>query len=248
MLNILRQSSIEFIIKEEDMHIKTISILLFFTFLFLGCEKKEEKKVKSVNKIEKPKKISSVQEKKDKFLKLLVPVVQKVYTKLNKRYKEVNVLIQKNPEDTKIEELKLKFKVSSKEELLAYLKPHPISITLAQAAMESSWATSRFFKKANNVFGVWSFNKNEPRIAAKQKREEKVIWLKKYKSIENAVLDYYLTIAKSSAFKEFRELKLTSNNPFELVKKLDKYSEKGHLYGEELSSIIRFNKFERFDK
>ena len=41
---------------------------------------------------------------------------------------------------------------------------------------------------------------------------------------------------------------MTSNNPFALVKKLDKYSEKGALYGEELSDIIKFNKFDEYDK
>lgn len=228
------------------MNLKILLTLFLTSFLFFGCEKKEEE-ITDVKKIKKPKKTSNVQEKKDKFLKLLLPAVQNVYTKLNNRYEKTKVLIEKNPEDLSLEKIKLKFKVSSNEELLAYLKPHPISITLAQAAMESSWATSRFFKEAYNIFGVWSFNKNEPRIAAGEKRGDKTIWLKKYKSIENSVSDYYAVIAKSSAFKEFRELRLISNNPHQLVKKLDKYSEKGALYGQELSSIIKFNKFERYD-
>jgi Bax protein len=32
-----------------------------------------------------------------------------------------------------------------------------------------------------------------------------------------------------------------------LVTKLDRYSEKGSVYGEELTSIIKFNKFDDYD-
>jgi Bax protein len=40
---------------------------------------------------------------------------------------------------------------------------------------------------------------------------------------------------------------METNNPFILVTKLDHYSEKGSLYGEELTSIIKFNKFDNYD-
>jgi len=127
------------------------------------------------------------------------------------------------------------------------LKPHPISITLAQAAMESSWGTSRFFKEANNLFGIWSFNKKEPRIAASGQRGTKTIWLKKYSSVEDSVTDYYKNLGRSFAFKEFREEKMLSNNPYILVTKLDRYSEKGSKYGEELTSMMSYNKFLKYD-
>ena len=127
------------------------------------------------------------------------------------------------------------------------LKPHPKSIAIAQAAMESSWATSRFFREANNVFGVWSFNEDEPRIAALKKRGDKTIWVKKYNTVEEAVYDYYRTLARSGAFAEFRQTKMITSDPFILVTKLDRYSEKGSVYGEELISIIKFNKFNNYD-
>jgi len=41
---------------------------------------------------------------------------------------------------------------------------------------------------------------------------------------------------------------MTTNDPFVLVTKLDRYSEKGSLYGEELAAIIKFNKFNNYDK
>jgi len=189
----------------------------------------------------------TVQEKKARFKSLILPGAQEVYNDLMQKYNEVAVAIQNNDTE-QLAELKKEYKASSNEELLAALKPHPISITLAQAAMESSWATSRFFREANNIFGVWSFNEDEPRIAAGEKRGDKTIWLKKYSSVKKAIQDYYRTLARGDAFKEFRAQKMITNDPHTLVKKLDRYSEKGAKYGEELISIINYNKFEAYDK
>jgi Bax protein len=190
----------------------------------------------------------TVQEKKARFIALIVPAVNNVYANLMKRYEKTKKTIDAKQSNSVIERLKVEYKVTTNSELLMALKPHPKSIAIAQAAMESSWATSRFFRKANNVFGVWSFDENEPRIAALKKRGNKTIWIKKYTTVEKSVYDYYRTLARSSAFAEFRKAKMITNNPFILVKKLDRYSEKGSLYGKELTSIIKFNKFDDYDK
>ena len=189
----------------------------------------------------------TVQEKKARFISIILPVAKEVYADLLTRYQEVAAELETKESD-KFDDLKQEYGATNNQELLMALKPHPISITLAQAAMESSWATSRFFREANNIFGVWSFDENDDRIAAGEKRGNKTIWLKKYSSVSAAIQDYYRTVARGKAFVEFRRLNLTTNDPYELVKKLDKYSEKGALYGEELSAIIKFNKFYEHDK
>ena len=189
----------------------------------------------------------TVQEKKARFSALVVPAVNTVYSDLMIQYQEISTILAAGESNNEIDKLRVEYKATTNSELLMALKPHPRSIAIAQAAMESSWATSRFFREANNIFGVWSFDEDEPRIAALQKRGDKTIWLKKYKSVEAAVYDYYRTLARSSAFAEFRRTKMITNDPFLLVKKLDRYSEKGSLYGEELTAIIRFNKFNDYD-
>lgn len=189
----------------------------------------------------------TVQEKKSRFKSLIIPAVNNVYADLMKQYKDIQMTINKGDNSAKIKKLKIEYKATTDEELLMALKPHPKSIAIAQAAMESSWATSRFFREAYNIFGVWSFDENEPRIAALQKRGDKTIWVKKYSSIEASVYDYYRTLGRSDAFAEFRQTKMETSDPFILVTKLDRYSEKGSLYGEELTSIIKFNKFDSYD-
>lgn len=189
-----------------------------------------------------------VNKKKKRFRSLLVPAVDKVYAELQQRYIDVAKAIERGADENEFAELREKYRAEDNEALLAALKPHPKSIALAQAAMESSWATSRFFDEANNVFGIWSFNKNEPRLAAGEKRGDKTIWVKKYPSIAASVEDYYRTLARGSAYSEFRQLKLQTDDPYQLVKKLDRYSEKGAAYGEELSAIIKHNNFDQFDQ
>ncbi len=193
-------------------------------------------------------KAPTVSEKKQNFKDLLIPAIEQAYTDLNQQYLKIKQAIKDGEQQELIAQLKTTYKVTTNDELLMALKPHPKSIVIAQAAMESGWATSRIFKEANNVFGVWSFNENEPRIAAAQKRGDKTIYLKKYATIADSVKDNYKVLATGRAFKEFRELRMKTDNPFELVKKLDKYSEIGDKYGKELASMIRFNQFNKLDE
>jgi Bax protein len=190
----------------------------------------------------------TVQEKKARFKAIIIPAVNKVYVDLMTQYKETQSILEKGQTNNKIKKLFIEYKATTNEELLRALKPHPQSIAIAQAAIESSWATSRFFRKANNIFGVWSFDKDEPRIAALKKRGNKTIWLKKYASVEASIYDYYRTLGRSSAFEAFRKTRMKTKDPFVLVTKLDRYSEKGSVYGEEISSIIKYNKFDNYDK
>lgn len=186
----------------------------------------------------------SVTEKKARFRDLLLPVIEKVHADLESDYLSAEQAVA---DGTNFAAMREEYRATTDKKLLAALKPHPISIVLAQAAMESAWATSRFFVEANNIFGVWSFDPDEPRIAAGEKRGDKTVYLKKYGTLEAAIRDYYLILARGENFSEFRALRLTSDDPFKLVAKLDKYSEKGALYGEELVGIIRYNEFQQYD-
>ena len=106
----------------------------------------------------------TVQEKKARFKALIIPAVDEVYDDLMSQYNNVATSLKSGNNTDKIAKLKVEYKAKSDTELLRKLKPHPKSIAIAQAAMESSWATSRFFREAYNIFGVWSFDEDEPRI------------------------------------------------------------------------------------
>ena len=191
----------------------------------------------------------TVKEKKARYFALVNPAVQTVHKELEELFVSVQKDMQEKKNSAKIDELKKSYKVESDEELLLALKPHPQSIVLAQGAMESSWATSRFFVEAKNIFGMWSVKANEPRIAAGVKRKgNKTIWLKKFATLEESVRAYYKTMGRAKAYKAFRQVRYVTNNVFEIVATLNTYSEMREQYTLELASLIRYNKLERFDK
>jgi Bax protein len=259
------------------MKIVTYSILFLIVVLLTGCNQNEvqtiDKKVlkskigtienqKMITKIEppkeeikKPKVVKkkkrkppiSVSKKKQRFNDILVPIATEVYIHLQKQFEDAKKYIANNTNQAFINNLKEFYEVKTDQELLEALKPHPISITLAQGAIESAWLTSRFTKLANNIFGVWSFRSNEPRIEATGSRGDKKIYLKKYKNLKAAVTDYYKNLAKNWAYEEFRKQRLLTDDPYVLVDHLKKYSEKREVYTNTLKRMIKYNNFDQYD-
>jgi Bax protein len=190
----------------------------------------------------------SVEDKKSKFKALVLPVIERVYNDLETQYNDTKELIKKGETNsTKVTTLIKAYSAESPTELLERLKPHAKSIALAQAAIESAWGTSRFFKEANNLFGIWSKNRYEERIPASRKRGSKTIYLKKYKTLYESVQDYYKLLATGKVYKKFRQVKMKSNNPFLLARELNGYSEIGYEYTKRVRAVIHHNKFYKVD-
>ena len=190
----------------------------------------------------------SISEKKRHFFQLVVPEVQRVYKELSIQYARVKKDIALSKNTNEIKELKKLYRVTSDEALLLALKPHPVSIVIAQAAVESAWATSRFSLEANNFFGMWSINAEESRVAASEKRGGKrTIWLKKFPTIEDSIRDYYLTIGRVKVYKKLREYRMQTDDVYEIIKGLNRYSELGEEYVKIIRGVISYNKLTKYD-
>ena len=200
-------------------------------------------------KAPKTKKKHSVSKKKKKFFSLVVPAIQKVHQEQEAQFKQIQQDLISGENLEHIKQLKKRYRVQSDVDLLLALKPHPQSIVIAQAAIESAWGTSRFFREANNIFGMWSKDPNEPRIAAGVKREGKrTIWLRKFDTLDESIRQYYQTIGRVKDYQAFRELRFKTDDVTQLVKKLDKYSELGDKYTQIIASVIRHNNLTKYDK
>jgi len=223
---------------------KYLLLLISFTLLLTAGESNTTEE-KLSTKHEKP---LSVAEKKRRFFALVVPSAKKVYEELNHQFLVVKANMHYGIGRKEIEKLKKIYKVTSDKDLLLALKPHPVSITLAQAAMESAWGTSRFFKEANNLFGMWSRNPKDKRIAANEKRGGKhTIWLRKFDSVDESIREYYKTMGRAKAYKKFREYRYNTDDVFEIIKGLDHYSEIGEKYVQEIAALIRYNNLTQYD-
>lgn len=144
-------------------------------------------------------------------------------------------------------DMKNRYRAKDIEDLVVRLGPMPTSIVLAQAAVESGWGKSRFFLTANNLFGVWSFNKREARIVARRTRENKRIYLRSYPDMSESIVDYFEILARSRSYKNLRKARHETADPFEILPHLKNFSERRMLYTRELKKVIVRNNLTRFD-
>ena len=139
------------------------------------------------------------------------------------------------------------YKTTSDDLLLRRMRTHPNSIILAQAAVESGWGSSRIFQEANNLFGIWSYRADEPRIKSIYSRSGQPIYLRKYDDLSASIYDYFGTVARSRAYRRFREARDTTDNVNILLPHLKYYSERREAYVEQLATIIRQNQLMQYD-
>ncbi|SFV62314.1 BAX protein [hydrothermal vent metagenome] len=194
----------------------------------------------------------SIPQKKQKFIDMMIPSILVAKHHMRRDKERVSALIIKHdisPEDKKwLEDKRKEFKAVDNYELYDKMESHPTSIVIAQAIVESGWGSSKFFQKANNVFGVWSFSKKDNRMAASKKRGKRTIYLKKYKNMEESIYDYFVTLARKDTYKLFQKKRLITEDPYKLVNYLVKYSERGKSYTKELKDMIKKNKLSAYDK
>lgn len=193
-----------------------------------------------------------IPERKKKFIDIMLPSILIANFEIKQKRKFVLYLLNKikigkeilPQEEKELNKLLTEYRVEDINELLTKLNTNPVSIVLAQAAIESGWGTSRFFVEANNVFGVWTFNKKE---ASKIKAKKANVYLKAYKSILDSVKDYYKSINLSWAYAKFRKVRLTTDDPLLLSNHLEKYSTLRRVYVERLKIIIKSNNLTKYD-
>lgn len=193
--------------------------------------------------------------RKEKFIDVILPTVLIYRHQLAQRKEQVEILREKTRyaqtltiEDSSfIEEQFSKYKTKNFDELIKRMTPHPVSITLAQAAIESGWGSSRFFKEGNNVFGIWSFSRSENRMLASQSRDGKNIYLRKYDNLLGSVEDYHLILARNNQYSDFRDCVHRDNNVFELIWYLRMYSEKRDSYVIMLRNLISASNLIKYD-
>jgi len=193
---------------------------------------------------------------KEKFVALLLPSILVVQHQIKEDRKRVKKIMDNAAEGNPTEEgdslwLLAKFdyyKADGIEDLYMRMKPHPVSIVLAQAAIESGWGRSRFFRKANNVFGVWSYNSSEPRMRASLSGSRNPVYVREYPNLMASILDYYRLLGSARAYREFRAMRMETSDPYLLVPYLVRYSERKTAYTSLIATMIKQNNFTKYDE
>jgi len=198
-----------------------------------------------------PKPRPSLKAKKQRFIESILPAVRDVKAQLDAEYAEAKRLAEtetRTPAEEAWLDAKMRqYNVNGIPCLLRRMHTHPVSLVIAQAALETGWGSSRFFKEANNVFGIWSYHSDEPRIAASSARDGKTIYVKKFDTLSDGIRGYFSMISSGYAYSTFRQARMRTDNPFELLRYLRHYSELRDEYVARLYYVMKSNKLYRYD-
>ena len=131
------------------------------------------------------------------------------------------------------------------KELKKRMRRVPVSLVMAQGALESSWGTSRFAREGNNLFGLrtWGDNGLTPEKAG----EKSTYRVASYATLLESVHAYLLTLNSHRLYKKFRDIRLSTQDPVVLSKGLIYYSEKRKEYVSQVNRIIKYNSLKKFD-
>lgn len=192
--------------------------------------------------------------RKKKFIEYLLPAVIIIREKLLDDLHHVEFIEEKLKNNKEIysndsiflSTMKEKYKTDSLNELKKRIFPHPVSLALTQAVLESGWGTSSICRKGHNLFGVLSFSPEESRLKMQFNDNEDDIYLRTYDDVIQSVEHYFLLISRVSSYKKFREKRWEGAPTSQLLKLLDNYHESDE-YEKIAKSIIEDNKLTRFD-
>jgi Bax protein len=208
--------------------------------------------------------ISHIPDRKQAFFDYLRPAIEYQNQLIRERRQILKGIEIKLREAEKLSSAQQKYMTSMRERyrvpeesttneavalLLRRVDTLPVSMVLAQAAMESAWGTSRFAREANNLFGQWCFSKGCGVVPAQRSKGMKHE-VRKFSSVDKAIGAYFLNINSYPTYaltRDIRETLRAKGKPLTghaLVAGLEKYSARGQEYIEELRSMIRTNKLE----
>ena len=127
----------------------------------------------------------------------------------------------------------------------------PISMTIAQAAKETGWGTSRFAQEGNALFGQWTWSGEG--IKPSEADNDSTHKVMKFKVLQASVKAYQRNLNTHSTYKDFRSARAESREKGQkldsmiLSNYLDRYAETGKKYIKILQQIIRQNQLTDFD-
>jgi len=201
--------------------------------------------------------IENIKKRKDLFIQIILPLVIKENNNIMLDRNKLFSILNKNKNTEKEKKwLVIKFKQygvvnNDLSTLKIRMDEVPISMTIAQAAKETGWGTSRFAQEGNALFGQWTWSGEGIKpLSAADNTTHKVM---KFKVLQASIKAYQRNLNTHSSYKNFRSIRaeLRDNgqklDSIILSKYLDKYAETGKEYIKILQQIIRQNNLTDFD-
>ncbi|MFC4238075.1 glucosaminidase domain-containing protein [Thalassospira xianhensis] len=137
-------------------------------------------------------------------------------------------------------------------ELRKRINPVPPSLVLAQMAIESGWATSRFAALGNALFGQWTYD-GEGITPEQQRTHLGDYKIASFRTPFGSVRAYLLNLNTHNAYADLRDMRASDiaanrqSTGMELAEALIRYSERGEEYVKEVQAVIRQNSLQEVD-
>ncbi len=252
---------------EENLEENTISLnsettINLFTDLEYNLERvRNGQQVKPIYFTKLPKDLKTLgdtSKKKELFIQIVLPLIlaenKKILEDRNKLFKILEKSFNSIGERVWLKRRFKEYKIEDSD--LAELKTRmdiiPVSLAIAQAAIESGWGTSRFALEGNALFGQWTWGKKG--IEPKQKDANKKFKILNFQILRASVRAYKNNLNTNNGYREFREARalLRQNDEkisgLKLAKHLFRYAATGKEYTTSLEKSIKINSLDDFDE
>ena len=127
----------------------------------------------------------------------------------------------------------------------------PVSLALAQAAIESGWGTSRFARQGNALFGQWAWQADAGLKPAEASNSRAVV--RSFPNLFGSVRAYMHNLNTHSSYATFRErrtmlrTRMAGDLGYQLANFMGNYAEIGDDYIRKLQQLIRSNEFGKYE-
>ena len=139
-----------------------------------------------------------------------------------------------------------KYRTADPEELARRIDILPVSLVLAQGALESSWGTSRFALEGNSLFGVWTWGNDG--IVPEHRDADKTHRVADYNSLFDSVRAYLLNLNRMEVYAKLRQLRQNSDDSIVLSSGLLYYSIRRYDYVKDVRLVIDHNDLKEYDR
>lgn len=204
-------------------------------------------------------KINSSDERKQIFIKAMLPLILKTNEEITEDRERILDLRDRLAAGEKIGDADRAWLADTAsaygvtsgdlDELLDRVDDVPVSIALAQAALESGWGTSRLATEGNALFGQLG-DPSGPVMVSQG------IAYRSFASLLDGVRSYAHNLNTNYAYRHFRASRAAirhaageghSLDGLKLLGGLKLYSERGPDYLDDVRNLIRINKLKQFD-
>jgi len=140
----------------------------------------------------------------------------------------------------------------NEQEYLEKIDRIPVSLVLAQSAVESAWGESRFAKEGNNLFGEWTWGKKG--LIPEGRDENATHKLRIFDSLDDSIARYMLNLNRHRSYKDFRSLRAHKRvlkkdfTGLEAATKMTNYSQMREVYNKLLINVIKGNGFMGYEE